>query len=150
MLSPITLKFLEAIKIHNNVTWMHTNKDLYLQEKERFLGLVDEVLQTMKELDPSLEDIQTKDCMYRFNKDIRFSKDKSPYKTHFGAFICIGGRKSPLPGYYLHIEPGNKAGIGGGSWCPDSQQKNSIKYHILKNFDQRKEITQNSDFLKYF
>ena len=83
MLSPITLKFLEAIKIHNNVTRMHTNKDFYLQEKERFLGVVDAVLQTMKKLDPSLEDIQAKNCMYRFNKDIRFSKDKSPYKTHF-------------------------------------------------------------------
>jgi uncharacterized protein (TIGR02453 family) len=97
MLSPITLKFLEAVKINNNTTWMHTHRDLYLQEKERYVTLIDHLLTKMKNIDTTLADITTKDCIYRFNKDIRFSKDKSPYKTHFGAFLCAGGRKSSLP-----------------------------------------------------
>jgi uncharacterized protein (TIGR02453 family) len=83
MLSPITLKFLEAVKIHNNTTRMHTNHDLYIQEKERYFALIDSLLIQMKKIDPQLEEITTKDCIYRFNKDIRFSKDKSPYKTRF-------------------------------------------------------------------
>jgi uncharacterized protein (TIGR02453 family) len=87
MLSPITLKFLEAVKVNNNVKRMHTHRDLYLQEKERYFTLIDSLLQQMKKLDTNLEDITTKDCIYRFNKDIRFSKDKSPYKIHFGAFL---------------------------------------------------------------
>jgi uncharacterized protein (TIGR02453 family) len=87
MLSPITLKFLEAVKVNNNVKRMHMHRDLYLQEKERYFTLIDSLLQQMKKLNTNLEDITTKDCIYRFNKDIRFSKDKSPYKIHFGAFI---------------------------------------------------------------
>jgi uncharacterized protein (TIGR02453 family) len=83
MLSPITLKFLETVKLNNTTTWMHTHRDLYLQEKERYFILIDRVLNQMKTLDSNLEEITTKDCIYRFNKDIRFSKDKSPYKTHF-------------------------------------------------------------------
>jgi uncharacterized protein (TIGR02453 family) len=97
MLSPITLKFLEAVKINNNTTRMHTHHDLYVQEKERYFALIDSLLAQMKKIDSKLEEITTKDCIYRFNKDIRFSKDKSPYKIHFGAFMSSGGRKSPMP-----------------------------------------------------
>jgi uncharacterized protein (TIGR02453 family) len=105
MLSPITLKFLEAVKLNNNVKRMHANRDLYLQERDRYADFIASILEQMKKLDDNLADITTKDCIYRFNKDMRFSQDKTPYKTHFGAFICPGGRKSPLPGYYLHIQP---------------------------------------------
>ena len=129
---------------------MHIHRDLYLQEKERFINFVEEILQKMKKIDSNLEDIQAKDCVYRFNKDIRFSKDKSPYKTHFGAFLCAGGRKSSLPGYYIHVEPNGQSGISGGSRCPSPEQQRNIKYHILKHFDERKAITEKSDFSSYF
>jgi uncharacterized protein (TIGR02453 family) len=97
MLSPITLKFLEAIRINNNTTRMHTHKDLYIQERDRYFATVYSLLAQMKKIDKNLTDITTKDCIYRFNKDIRFSKDKSPYKTRLGAFMSPGGRKSPMP-----------------------------------------------------
>jgi uncharacterized protein (TIGR02453 family) len=97
MLSPITLKFLEAVKQNNTTKRMHAHHDLYLQERDRFFNLIDHLLQQMKKIDTNLIDLTTKDCIYRFNKDIRFSKDKSPYKTHLGAFISPGGRKSPMP-----------------------------------------------------
>lgn len=149
MLSPITLKFLEAVKIHNHTSRMHANKELYLQEKNRFLALIEEVLAQMKDIDPRLEEIQAKDCMYRFNKDIRFSKDKSPYKTRFGAFMSMGGRKSPLPGYYIHIDPEGSL-LGGGSRCPDPQQKENIKLHILRNREERCDIVEKAGFRRYF
>jgi uncharacterized protein (TIGR02453 family) len=97
MLSPVTLKFLEAVKINNNTTRMHTHRDLYLQEKNRYFALIDSLLAQMKKIDKNLHEMTTEECIYRFNKDIRFSKDKSPYKIHFGAFMSPGGRKSPLP-----------------------------------------------------
>jgi uncharacterized protein (TIGR02453 family) len=150
MLSPITLKFLEAIKINNTTTRMHTHKDLYIQERDRYFDTIDNLLTQMKKIDANLEDITTKDCIYRFNKDIRFSKDKSPYKTHFGAFMSPGGRKSPMPGYYLHIQPENASGISGGSRCPSPAQREAILLHIWKNWDQRESIVKNSAFSTYF
>lgn len=129
---------------------MHTHRDLYLQEKERFFQVVDSLLLQMKQIDPNLEEMTTKECIYRFNKDIRFSKDKSPYKTHFGAFLCAGGRKSPLPGYYVHIEPNNRSGISWGSRCPSPQQRNNIILKIWKNWDKRSNIINNLTFRKYF
>ncbi|GHW02937.1 TIGR02453 family protein [candidate division SR1 bacterium] len=148
-LSPITLKFLEAVSQNNNTTRMHANRDLYLQEKDRYFGLIDDILDKMKKIDKNLTDITTKDCIYRFNKDIRFSKDKSPYKTRFGAFMSPGGKKSPLPGYYLHIEPGN-CGISGGSWCPTPAQRDQIVLTIRRNRSKREDITKNKIFKKYF
>ena len=98
MLSPITLKFLEAVKINNNTERMHKNRDLYLQERKRFTELVEHLIIDMQKIDLNLNGINAKDCIYRFNKDLRFSPDKShPYKLHFGAFLCSGGRKSSLP-----------------------------------------------------
>ena len=84
MLSPITLKFLEAVKINNNTERMHKNHDLYVQERKRFTELVENLIIDMQKIDPNLNGIIAKDCIYRFNKDLRFSPDKShPYKLHF-------------------------------------------------------------------
>lgn len=148
-LSPITLKFLEAVSQNNNTTRMHANRDLYLQEKDRYFWLIDDILDKMKKIDKNLTDITTKDCIYRFNKDIRFSKDKSPYKTRFGAFMSPWGKKSPLPGYYLHIEPGN-CGISWWSWCPTPAQRDQIVLTIRRNRSKREDITKNKIFKKYF
>ena len=151
MLSPITLKFLEAVKINNNTEWMHRNHDLYVQERGRFLDLVEHLLSDMQKIDPNLEWVNPKDCIYRFNKDLRFAADKShPYKLHFGAFLCSGWRKSSLPWYYIHIQPGNNSMIWGWSWCPSKDEVNRIRLHIWKNWDEWKEITENQAFKKFF
>lgn len=129
---------------------MHVNRDLYIQERDRYANLITSLLEQMKKLDSNLEDITVKDCIYRFNKDIRFSKDKSPYKTHFGAFLSAGGRKSPMPGYYLHIQPHNESGISGGSRCPSPAQRAAIILHIWKHRNQWQEIVEHPTFKAYF
>ena len=151
MLSPITLKFLEAVKINNNTEWMHRNHDLYVQERKRFTELVEHLIVDMQKIDPNLNGIIAKDCIYRFNKDLRFSPDKShPYKLHFGAFLCSGGRKSSLPWYYIHIQPWNNSMIWGGSRCPSRDEVNRIRLYIRKNWEGWKEITENQIFKRYY
>ena len=151
MLSPITLKFLEAVKINNNTERMHKNHDLYVQERKRFTELVEHLIVDMQKIDPNLNWIEAKNCIYRFNKDLRFSPDKShPYKLHFGAFLCSGGRKSSLPWYYIHIQPGNNSMIWWGSRCPSRDEINRIRLHIWKNRDERKEIIGNQTFKRYY
>lgn len=151
MLSPITLKFLEAVKINNNTERMHRNHDLYVQERKRFTELVENLIIDMQKIDPNLNWIEAKNCIYRFNKDLRFSPDKShPYKLHFGAFLCSGGRKSSLPWYYIHVQPWNNSMIWGWSRCPSKDEVNRMRLHIWKNRDERKEITENQTFKRYY
>lgn len=151
MLSPITLKFLEAVKINNNTERMHKNRDLYLQERRRFSELVEHLIVDMQKIDPNLNGIEAKNCIYRFNKDLRFSPDKShPYKLHFWAFLCSGGRKSSLPWYYIHIQPWDNSMIWWGSRCPSREEVCRIRLHIWKHWDERKEITENQTFKKYY
>ena len=151
MLSPITLKFLEAVKINNNTERMHRNHDLYVQERKRFTELVEHLIVDMQKIDPNLNWIEAKNCIYRFNKDLRFSPDKShPYKLHFGAFLCSGGRKSSLPWYYIHIQPGNNSMIGWWSRCPSRDEVNRIRLYIWKNRDERKDIIENQTFKRYY
>ena len=151
MLSPITLKFLEAVKINNNTERMHRNHDLYVQERKRFTELVEHLIVDMQKIDPNLNWIEAKNCIYRFNKDLRFSPDKShPYKLHFGAFLCSGGRKSSLPWYYIHIQPGDNSMIWWGSRCPSREEVSRIRLHIWKHWDERKEITENQTFKRYY
>ena len=151
MLSPITLKFLEAVKINNNTERMHKNHDLYVQERKRFTELVENLIIDMQKIDPNLNWIIAKDCIYRFNKDLRFSPDKShPYKLHFWAFLCSWGRKSSLPWYYIHIQPWDNSMIGWWSWCPSKDEVNRIRLHIWRHWDEWKEIIENPSFKKYY
>lgn len=151
MLSQITLKFLEAVKINNNTERMHRNHDLYVQERKRFSDLVEHLLIDMQKIDPSLNWISAKECIYRFNKDLRFSPDKShPYKLHFWAFLSSWWRKSSMPWYYIHIQPGNNSLIWWWSRCPSNEEKNRLKLYIWKHFDERNEIVLNQTFKKYF
>lgn len=151
MLSPITLKFLEAVKINNNTEWMHRNHDLYVQERNRFLQLVEQLLADMQKIDSTLEWINPKDCIYRFNKDLRFSPDKShPYKLHFWAFLSSWWRKSPIPGYYIHIQPWDNSMLWGWTRCPSREQVNRLRLHIRKNWDEWKSIVDDPVFKKYY
>jgi uncharacterized protein (TIGR02453 family) len=79
----VTLKFLEAVAQNNSTYWLHTYWDLYQQEKKRFQDFVDNLLVELKKINPRLDELTPKDCIYRFNKDLRFSKDQKPYKENF-------------------------------------------------------------------
>ena len=113
MLQNPTLQFLKQLKKNNNKQWFDANRKKYESAKNDFTIFLQDVLNDFCKTDTGLIALAAKDCLFRINRDIRFSKDKSPYKTNFGASINTGGKKSFKAGYYLHIEPGQSF-VGGG------------------------------------
>ncbi len=111
--------FLKELKAHNNREWFAEHKERYLQLKAGFEALTDELIARIGLWDEEVKGLRAKDCVYRIYRDVRFSPDKSPYKTHFGTYICgFRGRNSGRCGYYLHLEPGNSM-LAGGCYCPE-------------------------------
>ena len=100
--------FLRELKLNNDRTWFNAHKEQYLYVQGRFLRFVDELISEISAFDPSVAGLTAKDCTYRIYRDVRFSEDKSPYKTHFGAFIAPGGKKSGYSGYYFHLSTGGE------------------------------------------
>lgn len=101
------LKFLRQLEKNNNKKWFDSHKNDYLEAKAHFNVLVEKLLDGISAFDPTIKGVGVNDCTYRIYKDMRFSKDGLPYKTHFGAFIVRGGRKSGYSGYYFHIGTGS-------------------------------------------
>src|SRR5690242_20492625 len=118
MLQPNTLKFLKDLQKNNNKPWFDAHRKEYDAAKSDFAGFVQKLIDTQAKKDPSIKNLVAKDCMFRINRDVRFSKDKSPYKNNFGASINKGGKQSiSSGGYYFHLQPG-QAFTGGGLWMP--------------------------------
>ena len=99
------LDFLRELAANNHKAWMDEHRLRYKLHRGRFEQWVEELVDRISVFDGSVSGLKAKECTYRMNRDIRFSNDKSPYKTHFSAFIAPGGKNSGLAGYYLHLEP---------------------------------------------
>lgn len=132
MLQPSTIKFLEELKLNNNKSWFDENRKTYEAAKQDFAAFVDTVIRQFGKKDPSIAHLKAKDCMFRINRDIRFSKNKTPYKTNFGAFINSEGKKSMTAGYYLHVAPGESF-TGGGMWQPPADMLAKVRQEIDYN-----------------
>src|SRR5438045_2029908 len=115
MLQPATLTFLKALKKNNNKEWFEKNRGKYEDAKLDFENFVGSVLDKLRITDASIADLKPKDCTFRINRDVRFSKNKAPYKSNMDMYISKGGKKTNNAGYYLHCEPG-AAFLAGGIW----------------------------------
>jgi uncharacterized protein (TIGR02453 family) len=145
----LTLSFLKKLSRNNNKEWFDKNRPVYEEARDELKQLVKEVLERVAEFDPSIAQLEPKDCMFRINRDIRFSKDKTPYKTNMGFMIAPGGKKSIKSCYYVHAEPGN-CFIAGGIWMPEPEHLKLIRQEIDYNGDALKKIFQSKNFKKYF
>jgi uncharacterized protein (TIGR02453 family) len=145
MLQPSTIQFLKNLKNNNNKPWFDANRKKYEEAKLDFGQFIQSVIDQHAKKDAGLKEIKAKDCMFRINRDVRFSKDKSPYKTNFGASINRGGKKSVSAGYYIHCEPG-EAFAGGGVWIPMPPELKKIRQEIDYNFDEFKKIVGSKKF----
>ncbi len=149
MLQKSTLVFLENLKKNNNRDWFLDHKKDYEAFKKDYYALIEVMLNELKKYDSSLEMVQVKDCAFRINRDIRFSKDKSPYKTHIGIGISADGKKNCKSGYYLHIEE-NACFIGGGIYMPMPDQLQKIRKEIDFFYDDLNEIINEKNFKSTF
>jgi len=145
MLQSSTLKFLKELKKNNNKLWFDAHRKQYEAARNDFEVLIQAVLDKHSKNDPDLKGLTAKKCMFRINRDIRFSKDKSPYKTNLGASMDKGGKKSGLAGYYFHMEPG-KSFLGGGIWMPQPDFLRKIRQEIDYCFDEFTKILSAKKF----
>jgi len=150
MLQANTITFLQKLSKNNNKPWFDKHWDEYQSAKEDYEVFVTQILEGLSVSEPLFKEQRAKDCIFRIFRDVRFSKDKTPYKAHFGAFFSKGGRKFPGAGYYFHLEPGGKSFIGGGLWVPDAPLLKAVRQEIDYNFGEFKGIIENKKFKALF
>ena len=152
MIEAGTFKFLTGLKKKNNREWFEANRGAYELARKNFLAFTTEWLEGLKKLDPAIarENPDPKRCLSRIYRDIRFSKDKTPYKDHLFASVQSGGKNSPQAGYYFQMQPGDKSFIGGGSYMPEAANLFKIRQEIDYQFKEWKSITGSKTFLKAF
>lgn len=144
------LRFLKELKINNNREWFAENKSWYNQVRAEFEFLSKDFILEISKFDEDIKHVEVKDCIFRIYKDIRFSHDKTPYKTHFGIFVAsAGGRKSQRGGYYLHLDP-DGCFVAVGVWSPEPGMLKALRQSVYDNIDELNEIRNNPKFSKYF
>jgi len=143
------LKFLKQLAKNNRKEWFDENRKTYETAKGEFETILTSVIEKSILNDKLLMGLEAKKCMFRINKDVRFSKDKSPYKLNMGASINPGGKKSMIPGYYIHIEPG-KSFLAGGTWQPMPEVLAAIRQEIDYNSKEFRKILATKEFKTYF
>ncbi len=149
MLEIATIKFLKELKKNNHREWFETNRKKYEDAKADFEGFVGKVLEQLAETDETIAHLKPKECVFRINRDVRFSKDKSPYKTNMAMYISKGGKKTSDAGYYFHCEPG-AAFLAGGVWMPMAPDLKKIRQEIDYNFEDFQSILSDKKFKQVF
>ena len=127
-----TFAFLDDLAHHNDRTWFKENKERYDRAvKEPFLQFIADAGPALHKLSRNLvaDPSPTGGSMFRIHRDIRFSKDKRPYKTYAGAHFQLGGKGVHGPGYYLHLQPGGSF-IAGGMWMPEPEVLHRVRERI--------------------
>ncbi|GAA4836933.1 DUF2461 domain-containing protein [Algivirga pacifica] len=141
--------FLNDLSLHNDREWMQEHKPQYQQAKKQVQEVVASLIEGVTQFDPAIMGLTPKDCLFRLHRDTRFSKDKTPYKTNFGASIKEGGRKSIQAGYYLHLQPGNSF-VGGGTYMPAATELKKIRQEIDYCGEEFRSIIEEPEFVKTF
>ena len=149
MLSIKSIQFLNDLKANNNREWFLANKKRYEEYKQDYNQLIGAFLEVMKPKDASLELLEIKNCTFRINRDIRFSKDKSPYKSHMGIWMNTNSSGINAPVYYIHIEKG-KSFVAGGFYSPEAPDLKKIRKEIAFFYEDLEKIVTDATFKKYF
>lgn len=143
------LEFLTDLSANNNREWFNANKKRYDENREKILFLTEVIINETRKFDSEIPALSPKDCVFRIFRDVRFSNDKRPYKTNFGAFIAKGGRKSMNAGYYFHIDPEGSF-AGGGVYMPPAETLREIRNYMADNGGEFLEIINDNNFKKTY
>lgn len=144
-----TAAYLKQLAKNNNKEWFDAHRDTYEEAREEFTQLIGKVLSGISKFDKEIAGLDPKKTLFRINRDIRFSKDKTPYKTNFASDMNPGGKNSMRPGYYLSAKPGDFF-LAGGSYMPLPDKLAAIRQEIDYNFKEFHKILGRKDFKKYF
>lgn len=152
MISKKTLAFLKAIKKNNTREWFSDNKSRFEIASDEFADFMSGVIEGVAVFDPQIQSVIDSPKtlkIFRIYRDVRFSKNKTPYKTHLGAYIAPGGMGRGMPGYYIHLEPGNSF-VGGGLHHPERMALNAIRDTLSANDTKMRTILNTPSFAKYY
>ena len=149
MKADLIFDFLKKLAANNNREWFKAHRETYDAVVSEVEALASILIARISFFEPGVMRLEPKHCMYRIYRDIRFSKDKSPYKNHIGIFVNPKGKKSLHCGYYLHFEPGNCM-IAGGGWCPTTEMLRALRQSIVDNIDEFKDIVTDPTFRDNF
>lgn len=149
MIQQPTLQFLKDLQKNNNKEWFDKHRERYEEAKINFREFIAELIQGVSKFDPAVKHLEPKNCVFRINRDIRFSKDKTPYKNNLAGSITPGGKKSFTAGYYIHIQPGASF-VAGGMWQPEPTYLNAIRQEIDYNANEFKKIILAKSFKTNF
>ncbi|MBR9999751.1 MAG: DUF2461 domain-containing protein [Cyclobacteriaceae bacterium] len=143
------LDFLDDLRNNNTKEWMDKNKTRFQEARREFESLVSILIDRITLFDDSIAGIQPKNCIFRLNRDIRFSNDKRPYKENMGAFISGEGKKGVDGGYYIHLEPGQSM-LAGGSYMPPADVLGKIRQEIDYDPEPLLSFMRGKSFRQYF
>ena len=144
------LDFLRRLHRHNDRDWFNAHRADYERSYAAFTALVEELIVRMAPWEPMARTLTARACLFRIYRDVRFSKDKSPYKTYFGAFLAPDGRKSLAAGYYLHLAPDNHSFAGGGVYQPEREALGAIRQEIDYEGQRLDDTLNDPAFSRYF
>lgn len=144
-----TLQFLVELESHNNRAWFEEHREQYLVAKNNFENFIDGFISAFRPVE-DFGDLAAAACIFRINRDVRFSKDKSPYKTNMGAHITRGGRKSGTVGYYIHIAPHSECMIAGGLHMPVPEHLAKFRKAIDRDASKFEKIVERKEFVRVF
>ena len=135
-MNPELFDYLRELRVNNNREWFQANKKRYDALRADFIRDVSRLIDRIAAFDPEIASLDARSCIYRIYRDLRFSPDKTPYKTYFSAYMAgFGGRTSSYGGYYIHLEP-DASQLAGGVWCPTSPMLKQLRRDISDNMDE--------------
>ncbi len=149
MIEKSTLQFLTELKNNNTKEWFDANRKRYEAAKEDVQNITQKLIMSIGKHDEDIAALQVKECTFRINRDVRFSKNKVPYKSNISAIFSKGGKKADTAGFYMHIEPG-AAFVAAGYWSPEAKKLASVRQEIDYNLDEFKKILSAKKFKETF
>jgi len=149
MIDASTLDFLRDLADNNDREWFQAHRARFDTAQDNATALAGYLIGRAGKFDDEIADLDPRSCLFRIYRDVRFAKDKSPYKTNLGSYISPGGRKSSVPGYYLHIQPG-RSFIAGGKHVPDGSELLKIRTAIANNTDKFLKIVEKRHYRELF
>ncbi len=144
------VSFLKALHKNNNKAWFDEHREDYDVAKAEFLSNIEVLIKGLTKIDPSIGNPLPKETIFRINRDVRFSKNKNPYKNNMGTVFASGGKKSPKPCYYVHIQPGGGSFIAGGIWMPEKEVLEKVRQEIDYEGAKLQTLLKKASFKKYF